>query len=56
MIDADYTDDLALLANTPAQGEFLLCSLEQVAESISLYLNANKTGFMPFKQKVLLPI
>ena len=27
--DADYTDDLELLANTPAQAKYLLHSLEQ---------------------------
>ena len=36
---ADYTDDLMLLANTPAQAESLLQSLEQAAEGISLYVN-----------------
>ena len=45
----DYTDDLALLTNTPTLAEFLLCSLEQ--EVIGLYVNANKTKFKCFKQK-----
>ena len=39
--DADYTDDRALLANTPAQVESLLHSLEQAAGSICLYVNAD---------------
>ena len=41
MTDADYADHLALLINTPAQAKSLLCSLEQAAGCISLYLNAN---------------
>ena len=41
--DADYADDLALLANTPAQAEFLPYSLDQAAVDIGLYVNANKT-------------
>ena len=39
---ADYTEDLALLANIPAQGESLLHSLEQTAEAIGFHVNANK--------------
>ena len=46
MSDADYADDLALLANTPAQAEFLLHRLEQVARDIDLYVNAKKTEYM----------
>ena len=37
---ADYVDDIAVLANIPAQAEFLL---DQTAEGIGLYVNANKT-------------
>ena len=33
--DADYADDTVLLANTPAQAEILLHSLEQVAAGIN---------------------
>ena len=33
MIDVDYTDDIALLANITTQAEFFLDSLEQAAES-----------------------
>ena len=51
MTDTDYADDLALLANIPAQAESLLHSLEQAAESINLYVNANVLMFMCFKQK-----
>ena len=31
IMDADYADDIALLANTPTQAESLLRSLEQAA-------------------------
>ena len=40
--DADYADDLALLANTPNQAETLLHSLERAAAGIGLHVNANK--------------
>ena len=46
--DADYTDDIALLANAPAQAETLLHSLERTAAGIGL--NANKTEYMCFNQ------
>ena len=35
---------------TPAQAKFLLCSLEQVAIGIGLYVNSDKTEFMCFNQ------
>ena len=38
--DADYADDLALLANTPNQAETLLHSLERAAAGIGLHVNA----------------
>ena len=47
--DADYSDDIALLANTPNQAETLLHSLERAAAGIGL--NAHKTEFMCFNQK-----
>ena len=43
IMDADYANELALLVNTPAQAESQLHSLEQAAEGIGLYMNANKT-------------
>ena len=49
--DADYADDIALLANTPNQAETLLHSLEWAAAGIRLYVNAQKTEFMCFNQK-----
>ena len=49
-MDADYADDLVLLANTPTQTKSLLHSVEQATRSISLYVNLDKTEFMPFKE------
>ena len=43
--DAEYTNDIALMANTPAQAETLLHSLEQAAA-----VNADKTEYMCFNQ------
>ena len=48
--NTDNTDDLALLANTPAQAEFILHRLEQVAGSIGFYVNTNKIEFICFKR------
>ena len=48
--DADYTNDIALLANAPAQAETLLHSLERAAAGIGLHVNAHKTVYMCFNQ------
>ena len=48
--DADYTDDIALLANAPTQAKTLLHSLEWAAASIGLHVNAHKTEHMCFNQ------
>ena len=48
--DADYADDIAILANTPDQAEALLHSLERAATSIGLYVNAHKTEYMCYNQ------
>ena len=48
--DADYADDLALLANTPNQAETLLHSLERAAAGIGLHVNAHKTEYMCYNQ------
>ena len=48
--DADYADDIAILANTPNQAETLLHSLEQATAGIGLYVNAHKTEFICFNQ------
>ena len=44
------TDDIALLANAPAQAETLLYSLERAAAPIGLHVNAHKTEYMCFNQ------
>ena len=49
--NADYADDIALLANTPAQAETLLHNLEQAAAGIGLHVNADKTEYMCFNQR-----
>ena len=47
----DYADDIALLANTPAQAEILLHSLEWAAAGIGLHVNTDKTEYMCFNQR-----
>ena len=49
--NTDYADDIVLLANTPAQAESLLHSLEWAAGCIGLNVNADKTEYMCLKQK-----
>ena len=49
--DADYADDIAFLANTPAQAESFLQSLERGADSIGLHVNADKIEYMCFNQR-----
>ena len=48
--DADYANDIALLANTHAQAETLLHSLERAAAGIGLHFNEHKTEYMCFNQ------
>ena len=48
--DADYADDIAILANTPNQAETLLHSLERAAAGIGLYVNAQKAEYMCYNQ------
>ena len=48
--DADYTDDIAILANTPNQAEILLHGLERAAAGIGLHVNAHKTEYMCYNQ------
>ena len=45
--DAEYTDDIALLANTPAQAE----TLKRAASGIDLHVNPDKTEYMCFNQR-----
>ena len=48
--DTNYTDDIAILANTHNQAKTLLHSLEWAAASIGLHVNAYKTEYMCFNQ------
>ena len=48
--DADYADDIPILANAPTQAETLLHSQEQAAAGIGLHVNAYKTEYMCFNQ------
>ena len=48
--DADYADDIAILANTAKQAETLLHSLERAAAGIGLHVNAHKTEYMCYNQ------
>ena len=48
--DTDYADDIAILANAPAQTETLLHSLEPATASIGLHVNAHKMEYMCFNQ------
>ena len=48
--DADYVDDIAILANTPNQAETLLHSLERATAGTGLHVNAHKTEDMCFNQ------
>ena len=49
--DADYADDITLLANTLAQTEFLLHSLERAAGGIGIHVNADKTEYTCLNQR-----
>ena len=44
--DADYGDDIEILANIPNQAETLLHSLERAAAGIGLHVNVHKTEYM----------
>ena len=48
--DADYADDIAILANTPNQAETLLHSLERAVAGIGLHVNAHITEYMCYNQ------
>ena len=51
IMDADYADDIALLANTLAQTETLQHSVERAAAGIRLHINVFKTEYMCFNQR-----
>ena len=48
--DADYADDIAILANTPNQAKTLLHSLEWAAAGIGPHVNAHKNEYMCYNQ------
>ena len=48
--DADYGDDIAILANTSNQAETLQHSLKRAAAGIDLHVNAHKTEYMCYNQ------
>ena len=50
MTDADYVDDIAILANTANQSKTLLHSLERATAGIGRHVNAHKTEYMCFNQ------
>ena len=50
IIDADYADDIAILANTPNQAETQQHNLERATVGIGLHFNAHKTEYMCFNQ------
>ena len=53
--NADYTDDIALTANTPAEAESLLHRLGPAAGGTGLYVNTNKTEYMCFNREEAIP-
>ena len=48
--NTNFADDIAILANAPAQAETLLHSLEWAAAGIDLHVNAHKMEYMCFNQ------
>ena len=48
--NADNADDVALLANAPAQAETLLHSLEWATTGTGLHVNAHKMEYMGFNK------
>ena len=50
--DADYADDITILANASTQAETLLHSLKRAAAGIGFHVNAHKTEYMCFNQTV----
>ena len=49
--DANYADDIALLANSPAHTKSLLHSQERPVAGIGLHVNADKTKYIHFNQR-----
>ena len=48
--DADFANDVALLASAPVQAKALLHTLERAAAGICLHVNAHKTEYMRINQ------
>ena len=48
--DADYADNITILANAPVEAETLLHSVERAAADIGHHVNAQKTEYMYFNQ------
>ena len=48
--DVDYADDIAILANAPAQAETRLHRAERAAAAIGLHVNAHGTEYICFNQ------
>ena len=48
--DANYADDIVILANTPIQAKTLLHTLERATAGIYLHVKAQKTEYMCFNQ------
>ena len=48
--DADYADDIAILATTPNQAKTVLHSLERATAGIGLHVNKHKSEYMCFNQ------
>ena len=49
--DADYADDIALLANSPTLAESRQDSSERVAVGIGLHVNTDKTEYIRFNER-----
>ena len=52
IMDADYANDIVLLVNTPPKPKTLRHSLERTAADIGLHINADKTEYLCFNQRV----
>ena len=48
LTDADFADDIALIANSIENAQILLNSLEAAANCVGLYLNDTKTEYMSY--------
>ena len=48
--DADYANDVAILSNTPNQGETLRHRLERAAAGTGFHVDAHKTEYMCYNQ------